>query len=95
MDADHPEYGVLIPCRNTLYRHIGLDYFGIDSAELPDSRLLVFEVDVAMVVHNMDSAKIYPYKHVAMRKLFDAFIEAVRGSAIACTPSNAQKMTRF
>jgi glutathione synthase/RimK-type ligase-like ATP-grasp enzyme len=69
-----------------LHRHIDLDYFGIDCAELPDGRLLVFEVDVAMVVHNMDSAGIYPYKQVAMRKLFDAFIEAVRGSAIACTP---------
>ncbi len=64
-----------------LHRHIGLDYFGIDSAELPDGRLLVFEVDVAMVVHNMDSAALYPYKRVAMRKLFDAFVEAVRGSA--------------
>ncbi|AYG58106.1 ATP-grasp domain-containing protein [Rhizobium jaguaris] len=61
-----------------LYRHIGLDYFGIDCAELPDGRLLVFELDVAMVVHNMDSAVIYPYKQVAMRKLFDAFVNAVR-----------------
>ena len=52
-----------------LHRHINLDYFGIDCAELPDGRLLVFEVDVAMVVHNMDSAGIYPYKQVAMRKL--------------------------
>lgn len=68
-----------------LHRHIGLDYFGIDSAELPDGRLLVFEVDVAMVVHSMDSADIYPYKQVAMRRLFDAFIDAVRGSATACT----------
>jgi glutathione synthase/RimK-type ligase-like ATP-grasp enzyme len=65
-----------------LHRHIGLDYFGIDSAELPDGRLLVFEVDVAMVVHNMDSATLYPYKQVAMRKLFDAFVEAVRDSAV-------------
>ncbi|MDL2401450.1 ATP-grasp domain-containing protein [Rhizobium mayense] len=61
-----------------LYRHIGLDYFGIDCAELPDGRLLVFELDVAMVVHNMDSPDIYPYKQVAMRKLFDAFVNAVR-----------------
>ena len=70
-----------------LYRRIGLDYFGIDSAELPDGRLLVFEVDVAMVVHNMDSATLYPYKRVAMRRLFDAFVEAVRGSA-ARAPGN-------
>jgi hypothetical protein len=61
---------------SALYRHIGLDYFGIDCAELPEGRLLVFEVDVAMVVHNMDSPTVFPYKHVAMRKLFDAFIRA-------------------
>jgi len=61
-----------------LYRHIGLDYFGIDCAELPDGRLLVFELDVAMVVHNMDDPGVYPYKQVAMRKLFDGFVSAVR-----------------
>lgn len=61
-----------------LHRHIGLDYFGIDCAELADGRLLVFELDVAMVVHNMDDPVIYPYKQVAMRKLFDGFVDAVR-----------------
>lgn len=64
-----------------LQRRIGLDYFGIDCAELPDGRLLVFEVDVAMVVHDMDSSETYPYKKVAMRKLFDAFIAAAQGRA--------------
>ena len=64
-----------------LCRRIGLDYFGIDCAELPDGRLLVFELDVAMVVHNMDDPTIYPYKQVAMRKLFDGFVDAVRGKA--------------
>jgi hypothetical protein len=50
-----------------------------------------------MVVHSMDSADIYPYKQVAMRRLFDAFIDAVRGSATACTPpfASVQTMTRF
>lgn len=57
-----------------LTRHIGLDYFGIDCAELPDGRLLVFEVDVAMVVHDMDDAAIFPYKRPAMQRLFDAFV---------------------
>lgn len=64
-----------------LCHRIGLDYFGIDCAELPDGRLLVFELDVAMVVHNMDDPTIYPYKQVAMRKLFDGFVDAVRGKA--------------
>jgi len=66
-----------------LHRRIGLDYFGIDCAELPDGRLLVFELDVAMVVHNMDSATVYPYKQVAMRKLFDAFVAALRSKVAA------------
>ena len=56
-----------------LNRRIGLDYFGIDCAELPDGRLLVFEVDVAMIVHDLDPEDIFPYKKPAMRRLFDAF----------------------
>lgn len=70
-----------------LYRHIGLDYFGIDCAELPDGRLLVFELDVAMVVHNMDDPVVYPYKQIAMRKLFDGFIDAVRRKPGAISPT--------
>lgn len=66
---------------DALCRRIGLDYFGIDCAELPDGRLLVFELDVAMVVHNMDSPTVYPYKQVAMRKLFDAFVDTLRNKA--------------
>lgn len=57
-----------------LNRHVGLDYFGIDCAELADGRLLVFEVDVAMVVHDMDDAEMFPYKQHAMKKLFNAFV---------------------
>lgn len=56
-----------------LYKNIGLDYFGIDCAEMPDGRLLLFEADVAMIVHDMDSAEIFPYKKPAMQKLFKAF----------------------
>jgi len=56
-----------------LQRRIGLDYFGIDCAELPDGRLLVFEVDVAMIVHDLDPVEVFPYKKPAMHKLFAAF----------------------
>lgn len=52
----------------------GLDYYGIDCAETADGRLLVFEADVAMIVHAMDSAELYPYKKPAMAKIFDAFL---------------------
>jgi hypothetical protein len=56
---------------------IGLDYFGIDCAELPDGRLLIFELDVAMIVHDMDDAATFPYKKPAMRRLFDAFLASL------------------
>ncbi|KAF0174739.1 MAG: Glutathione synthase/Ribosomal protein S6 modification enzyme (glutaminyl transferase) [Rhodobacteraceae bacterium] len=64
-----------------LYRLVGLDYFGIDCAELPDGRLLVFELDVAMIVHNMDDPAIFPYKQPAMRKLFGGFLAALEAAA--------------
>lgn len=56
---------------------LGLDYFGIDCAETRDGRLIVFETDVAMIVHAMDSAEAHPYKQPAMAKLFSGFIAAL------------------
>jgi hypothetical protein len=56
-----------------LHRRIGLDYFGIDCAEHPDGRLLLFEADVAMIVHDLDPEDVFPYKKPAMRRLFAAF----------------------
>jgi hypothetical protein len=52
---------------------VGLDYFGIDCAETADDRLLLFEGDVAMIVHAMDSPLVFPYKPPQMRKVFAAF----------------------
>jgi hypothetical protein len=59
------------------------DYFGIDCAETKDGRLLVFEADVAMIVHAMDPAETYPYKKPAMAKLFAAFVEMLAERAAA------------
>jgi len=56
-----------------LSRRLGLDYVGIDCAETQDGQLLIFEVDSNMVVHNMDSAGMFPYKKVQMPKIFRAF----------------------
>ncbi|MDB5475549.1 MAG: hypothetical protein JWP49_1060 [Phenylobacterium sp.] len=53
-----------------------LDYFGIDCAETRDGRLLVFEADVALIVHNIDPPDLYPYKPPAMLKLFAGVMEA-------------------
>lgn len=63
---------------DALHRRLGLDYFAIDCAELPDGRLLLFEADVAMIVHSMDSDVTFPYKKQAMSKLFDAFEDALQ-----------------
>jgi len=65
-----------------LYRRVGLDYFGIDCAELPDGRLLVFEVDVAMIVHDLEDVATFPYKKPAMRRLFDAFVAMAEARAL-------------
>lgn len=51
----------------------GLDYVGIDCSETQDGRLLVFEIDHAMVVHAMDSEALFPHKQVHMRKVREAF----------------------
>ncbi|MFW9595672.1 MAG: ATP-grasp domain-containing protein [Macromonas sp.] len=66
-----------------------LDYWGMDCAEMPDGRLLVFEVDTAMVVHAMDSVERYPYKQAIMQRLFAAFRALVfqqAGMAAEATP---------
>ncbi|MEO5619968.1 MAG: hypothetical protein ABIQ85_03535 [Cypionkella sp.] len=64
-----------------LYEIFDLEYFGIDCAEMPDGRLLIFEVDVAMIVHDMDDEGLFPYKKPAMQKLFAGFLEAIAGAA--------------
>jgi glutathione synthase/RimK-type ligase-like ATP-grasp enzyme len=61
------------PALAAIDRRIGLDYLGIDCAETQDGRLLIFEVDPAMVVHAMDPIDLYPYKQAAMQKIFTAF----------------------
>jgi glutathione synthase/RimK-type ligase-like ATP-grasp enzyme len=52
---------------------MGLPYLGIDCAETRDGRLLIFEVDNAMVVHAMDDPGRYPYKGPVMERVFEAF----------------------
>ncbi|HLY80991.1 MAG TPA: hypothetical protein VKQ70_16545 [Caulobacteraceae bacterium] len=51
----------------------GLDYLAMDCAEDREGRLLIFEADTAMIVHDMDPPELYPYKAPAMRKPFAAF----------------------
>jgi hypothetical protein len=56
----------------------GVDYFSIDCAETPDGRLLLFEADVASIIHALDPIEVFPYKRVAMDRLFAAFNMAMR-----------------
>ena len=60
----------------------GLEYFGIDCAELPDGRLLVFEGGVDLAAHDMDRPDVYPYKSAHMQKLFAAFREMLKHKSV-------------
>jgi hypothetical protein len=61
-----------------IHTRMGLDYLVIDCAETRDGRLVVFEADTGMVVHDMDPDEIYPYKRPQMLKLFSAFQDLLR-----------------
>lgn len=65
-----------------IHQRIGLDYLCIDCAEMPDGRLLIFEVDHAMVVHALDPVDVYPYKQPQMQKVFRAFREMLGRRAV-------------
>ena len=64
-----------------LHARLDLDYFAVDCAELPDGSLLIFEADVAMVIHDLDPEALYPYKKPQMRKVFEAFESFLRQAA--------------
>lgn len=61
------------PALAALNERLDLEYVGVDCGETPDGKLLVFEVDHAMVVHAMDSPALYPYKQPQMAQVFSAF----------------------
>ncbi|MEI6415018.1 MAG: hypothetical protein WCP34_12270, partial [Pseudomonadota bacterium] len=56
-----------------IHERTNLDYVCIDCAETPDGQLLVFEIDHAMVVHDMDPEDLFPYKRPAIQKIQQAF----------------------
>ncbi len=64
-----------------LYATIGLDYFSIDCTEAPDGRLLMFEADVAAIIHSLDPPDLYPYKPAAMQRCYGAFAAMLRRRA--------------
>ncbi|GAA6182146.1 hypothetical protein NBRC116594_35840 [Shimia sp. NS0008-38b] len=70
---------------------IGLDYFGIDCAEDRDGNLVVFEADNALIVHDMDSSAVFPYKSFHMQRIFTAFESMLIASCRDCGVARASK----
>jgi glutathione synthase/RimK-type ligase-like ATP-grasp enzyme len=62
-------------------KRVDLDYFAIDCAQTAEGSLLLFEADIAMIVHLMDSPTIFPYKVVPMKKLFADFAAMLKDCA--------------
>ena len=61
-------------------RRVGLDYFGIDCSVLEDGRVLIFEIDPAVIVHLADSVELYPYKHKYVPRIPAALERLIRSS---------------
>jgi hypothetical protein len=61
-----------------LCERVGLDYFAIDCAETLDGKLLLLDVDVAMIIHSMEPRQLFPYKPPQMRRVRDAFRAMLR-----------------
>lgn len=61
-----------------IYQRIGLDYLTIDCSETKDGKLIVFEADTGMIVHDMDSPDMFPYKKPHMQRVFSAFQKLAR-----------------
>ncbi len=64
---------------------VKLDYFGIDCAETEDGRLVVFEADNALIVHDMDPPDVFPYKGAPMGRAFRAFEAMLHAKAERAT----------
>lgn len=64
-----------------IHRRIGLDYLVLDCAEGRDGRLLIFEADTGMIIHDMDPVDLFPYKAPQMKRVYAAFHHAVRTRA--------------
>ncbi len=68
---------------NALIENFGLDYFGIDCSEDKDGRLVVFEADNSLIVHDMDSDPSLRYKAKHTSQIFSAFEEMLSRACAA------------
>ena len=74
-------------------RRLDLDYVGLDCAVLPDGRLLVFEVETGMIVHDNDPADLFPYKKTFIPRVFAA-VEGMIDARIAARSSRSPQHLR-
>lgn len=66
-----------------LVQRISLDYFQIDCAETREGNLLLFEADIAAIVHAFDPPEIFPYKGPQIQKIFEAFGAMIHANSTA------------
>lgn len=72
---------------------LGLDYFGLDCAEDTDGNLVVFEVDNALIVHDMDCEETFPYKKKHMHRIFSAFQGMLQRNCRPTEQNEVRKLT--
>ncbi len=71
-------------------RRVGLNYFAIDCAETKSGELLIFEADIAAIVHDMDPPEVYPYKGPQMKRIFTAFAAMLEARSKPAGTARAQ-----
>jgi hypothetical protein len=65
----------------TLQDRLGLDYVIIDCAESSDGRVLLFEVEMAAIIHLLDPVEQFAYKQPQMLRIFQSFGEMIEQAA--------------
>ncbi|MEA2687768.1 MAG: hypothetical protein QOD51_375, partial [Candidatus Eremiobacteraeota bacterium] len=64
-----------------------LEYVGIDCAIDSDGKLLIFEADNALIIHLLDDAELFGYKHVYVPRILTALDAMVRRKIAAFRPA--------
>ncbi len=64
-----------------IQERLGLDYVILDCAEAPDGTLLLFEVEMAAIIHKLDPEDLFAYKQLPMQRIFDAFEDMLHQAA--------------
>jgi len=70
--------GRALAALRTIGERVGLDYFGVDCGVLPDGRIVVFEIETGMIVHDWDAIGAFTYKRdsvESIRRATEAMID--------------------